>query len=168
MTYGNCGLTDGGGGIHIAGLNGWRYETHYTVRDNIIANNKTAHYAGGIYIHTCNADIYNNTIVNNFAETGYSAGINVYGFGVLNLHNNIITGNENAAGSSRQLSILAPVELHFNHNYLGTSVYESLAYNEDFDCDTLNCVTDTEVNFVNPTLTSDFTEDATTKVKVLI
>ncbi|MEI7802303.1 MAG: hypothetical protein WCI97_06655, partial [Bacteroidota bacterium] len=70
-TSGSCGLVDGGGGIHVMQNDGSNWDsTRYIIRNNVIANNYTPYFGGGIYVYNTIAKVMNNHIVNNSSHFG--------------------------------------------------------------------------------------------------
>ena len=65
-TSGNCGLVDGGGGIHAMQNDGSNWDsTRYKIRNNIIANNYSPFFGGGIYVYNTIVKVMNNHFINN-------------------------------------------------------------------------------------------------------
>lgn len=117
-----CGLTSGGGGIHIYS-NGPDDTTKMIIRNNVIANNFSANQGGAIYAFECNAVIVNNQIINN-ESTSYGAAIAArigsHRKHTMIIKNNILYGNFNpyVTGPS-DISIFAysKCKLEYSHNW---------------------------------------------------
>lgn len=160
MTYGSCGWTDGGGGIHLQGVG----NAPYILRDNIIANNHTAFYGGGIYIHSSEVHAYNNTIVNNSSDEYQGAAVSIFGnSAVVNLNNNILSGNENNFGATQQINMGGAGNLSFNYNYIDTPFEDAVSLSGTLVGETSSCIIDTNLDLVDPTFSSGIEEDATDK-----
>lgn len=163
MLDANCGLTDGGGGIHISHNNNSPWDsTEYIVRDNIIANNFTNFFGGGIYIHSCKAWIFNNHFIRNKA---FSDGAALQVFGVTNqlyIQNNLFFGNESTNyGVKKDIRIAAGTFYTFDYNWIEYPLYEvSEASNITLNGDTIHNVINANPQMVNPTLVSGHTDDA--------
>jgi len=93
-TSGNCGLVDGGGGIHAMQNDGSNWDsTRYKIRNNIIANNYSPFFGGGIYVYNTIVKVMNNHIINNGSHFG---GPGIYGMGAnteIYMQNNLFYGN---------------------------------------------------------------------------
>lgn len=162
---GNCGATDGGGGIHIAHNNSGVWDsTIYTVKNNVIANNHCAFNGGGIYIYECKATIVNNHIVNNTAQLFGPAIYSLGSTARLNIKNNYIHGNDYAQFHSLlQMHFSGADSLRLDYNWLDADFTHSVLMNPvvSFLDDTSHNVIGTNAYLVNPTTIAGLGEDAT-------
>jgi hypothetical protein len=162
---GNCGATDGGGGIHIAHNNSGVWDsTIYTVKNNVIANNHCAFNGGGIYIYECKANILNNHIVNNTAQLFGPAIYSLGSTARLNIKNNYIHGNDYAQFHSLlQMHFSGADSLRLDYNWLNADFTHSVLMNPvvSFLDDTSHNVIGTNAYLVNPTTIAGLGEDAT-------
>ena len=162
---GNCGATDGGGGIHIAHNNSGVWDsTIYTVKNNVIANNHCAFNGGGIYIYECKANILNNHIVNNTAQLFGPAIYSLGSTARLNIKNNYIHGNDYAQFHSLlQMHFSGADSLRLDYNWLDADFTHSVLMNPvvSFLDDTSHNVIGTNAYLVNPTTIAGLGEDAT-------
>ncbi|NDB35862.1 MAG: T9SS C-terminal target domain-containing protein [Flavobacteriia bacterium] len=164
---GNCGATDGGGGIHISHNNNGIWDsTFYTVRNNVIANNHCAFNGGGIYVYDCKANIVNNHIIHNTAHFGGSA---IYSIGAqarLNIRNNLIHNNDYSQfHSTYQIQLGGPDSLILDYNWIDNNVAQSLMMNPvaQYLGDTSHNVDGINPFLVNPTQLVGIAEDALNK-----
>jgi hypothetical protein len=163
MLDANCGFTDGGGGIHISHNNNSPWDsTEYIVRDNIVANNFTNFFGGGIYIHSCKAWVFNNHFIRNKA-TSDGAALQV--FGVTNqvyIQNNLFFGNESTNyGIKKDIRIAAGTFYTFDYNWIEYPFYEICeASNITLNGDTSHNVINANPQLVNPTTISGHTDNA--------
>jgi predicted outer membrane repeat protein len=172
----DCGLSNGGGGIHISGFSSVDTFTFF-VRNNIVANNFSTEWTGGIFIAECNAEIINNTVVNNSSthsggaicvtvDSAYHA---LFKTNRLTIRNNIFYGNTvSSITPSRDIYIIALSKLYLScdHNWMQKGVGD----NTFFMCSATGSVLivgDTSDNFIgvnpglnNPTHTADVNESA--------
>jgi len=163
-----CGLTSGGGGIHIYS-NGPNDTSKMIIRNNIIANNLSATPGGAIYIYNCNAVVTNNQIVNNQCDTRGAAIAANLGSGhqyIITIKNNIIYGNFDPftpGPSDLYISATSKCKLEYSHNW----AERTLSANSYFPiADSVVC-TDTTGNIVGsnpglvlPTVSHSFSESA--------
>lgn len=164
---GNCGATDGGGGVHVAHNNSGVWDsTVYTIRNNVIANNHCAFNGGGIYVYQCKVNIVNNHIVNN--TTAWS-GAGIYSLGSmarLNIQNNYIHGNDYSQFHSvYQVHFSGADSVRLDYNWMDADVAHSIIMNPvvSFLDDTSHNVLGTNANLVNPTTMAGLAEDALNK-----
>ncbi len=176
-----CAHAFGGGGLYLVGNgdfgNVFYPSPHsvYTVRNNIIANNYSALYGGGISIFNAQTLIANNTIVNNRAPRGGAIDMWMIDTVTTCIRNNIFWGNISDGplynNVDVNLSAFNVVNLKYDHNWMPRS------FCNDFEIDTfpgypqtqINMLSDTTTNiigsdpgFVMPTLTPNYTESAFT------
>lgn len=164
---GNCGATDGGGGIHISHNNSGVWDsTEYLIRNNVIANNHCAFNGGGIYVYNCKAKIMNNHIVNNSAQLGGGA---IYSIGAqtrLNIRNNLIHGNDYAQfHSTYVMQFSGSDSIKLDYNWLDNPFYQTVIMNPavGYLGDTLHNVAGTDPHLLNPTVVAGLSEDALNK-----
>ena len=164
---GNCGATDGGGGIHVAHNNSGVWDsTIYTIRNNVIANNHCAFNGGGIYVYECKVNIVNNHIVNN--TTAWS-GAGIYSLGStarLNIQNNYIHGNDYSQFHSvYQVHFSGADSVRLDYNWMDADVAHSVIMNPvvSFLDDTSHNVLGTNAYLLNPTTMAGLAEDALNK-----
>lgn len=164
---GNCGATDGGGGIHVAHNNSGVWDsTVYTIRNNVIANNHCAFNGGGIYVYECKVNIVNNHIVNN--TTAWS-GAAIYSLGSsarLNIQNNYIHGNDYTQfHSPYQIQFGGADSLKMNYNWMDGDFTHTVLMNPavSFLDDTSHNVYGTNAHLLNPTTLPGLAEDALLK-----
>lgn len=174
-TSASCGVSDGGGAMHlISNPNIVNDTTSYTVRNNILANNYTEFYGGAIYIWSTQAKIMNNTIINNHATLG-GAGIYVVDTNSkVYVKNNLFYNNENqnadqlpTINANNDLQILTAKEYEFDYNwtihpsanniYITPSVFTVTRVG-----DSSHNIMGTDPLLVAPTLTPNYTENALT------
>ncbi|MFM2386404.1 MAG: hypothetical protein RL660_1161 [Bacteroidota bacterium] len=166
MLNGNCGITDGGSGIHISNNNGGPQDsTFYTIRENIIANNYANFHGAGIYIFGCKADIINNHIINNKSTLDGPA-ISAFGMGSeLNIQNNIFYGNQiGSTATKRDVNIFGN-SYSFDYNYIEhpfSDVVNAIS-NMALVGDTIHNVIATSPMFINPTTSSGHLDEALLK-----
>jgi hypothetical protein len=163
---GNCGPTDGGGGIHISHNNNAVWDsTHYIVRNNVIANNHCAFNGGGVYVYNCKADILNNHFVNNTAQYAGSGFYNIGTQSRLNIKNNLFYKNGNANGPSiNQAYLLSCDSLWFDYNWGENTIYNKLLLTNlapTYMGDTSHRVVAINPFLVNPTTQTGINDDAT-------
>ncbi|NBV68962.1 MAG: T9SS C-terminal target domain-containing protein [Flavobacteriia bacterium] len=161
---GNCGATDGGGGIHISHNNSGVWDsTEYLIRNNVIANNHCAFNGGGIYVYDCKAKILNNHIVNNTAQMGGGA---IYSIGSqtrLNIRNNLIHGNDYAQfHSTYVMQFSGSDSIKLDYNWMDNAFYQTVIMNPavGYLGDTSHNVDGTDPFLFNPTLVAGLAEDA--------
>lgn len=165
---GNCGPTDGGGGIHISHNNNAVWDsTHYIVRNNVIANNHCAFNGGGVYVYDCKADIINNHFVHNTAQYAGSGFYNIGPQSRLNIKNNLFYRNGNPNGPSvNQVYLLSCDSLWFDYNWGQNALYNQLLLTNlppTFIGDTNHHNIGTNPFLVNPTQQTGINDDATTR-----
>lgn len=119
----SCGVMQGGGGIRLTSAGSTTEHFTYTVRNNVIANNEAAFAGGGIYIIAANADIVNNTIINNHANSGGGIHMfnNVSGFGhrFVKMKNNLFFNNTTGGTlDPRDINIGSGDSVQFNYNWI--------------------------------------------------
>lgn len=162
---GNCGATDGGGGIHVAHNNSGIWDsTIYTIRNNVIANNHCAFNGGGIYVYECKVNIVNNHIINNTTQLFGPAIYSLGGTSRLNIQNNYIHGNDYAQFHSLlQMHFSGADSLRLDYNWLDADFTHSVLMNPvvSFLDDTSHNVIGTNAFLVNPTTIAGLGEDAT-------
>lgn len=163
---GNCGPTDGGGGIHISHNNNAIWDsTHYIVRNNVIANNHCAFNGGGVYVYNCKADILNNHFVNNTAQYAGSGFYNIGTQSRLNIKNNLFYKNGNPNGPSvNQAYLLSCDSLWFDYNWGQYPLYNQLLLTNlapTYIGDTSHRVVAANPFLVNPTQQTGLNDDAT-------
>lgn len=172
-TSATCGVSDGGGAMHLISnpviVND---TTSYIVRNNVIANNYTAFYGGGIYIWSTQAKIMNNTIVNNHATLGGPGIYVVDTNSKVYVKNNLFYNNENqnadqlpTIDANNDLQILTAKEYEFDYNwtihpsanniYITPSVFTVTRVG-----DGSHNIMGTDPLLVAPTLTPSYTENA--------
>ncbi|MEI8280407.1 MAG: right-handed parallel beta-helix repeat-containing protein [Bacteroidota bacterium] len=170
-----CSAAYGGGAIRIdndsSGIS--TGEAAYTVRNNIIANNYSAQFGGGIYVAApkCNIEISNNDIVNNKTNLVHAGGISVSAdTSNVVMKNNVffanVTGSQTAS-SSISVDIWGQENtLRFAYNWIHKAFYVDVNILAGVICnvygDTNTNLIGPNPNMVSPTLTSNVTEDATT------
>ncbi len=165
---GFCGLTEGGGGIRLS--ENWSSVDYsdFTIRNNVIANNYTGFYGGGICVANANVKILNNTIVNNSVSnsiSGQAAGIQVFSEGkTIITKNNILYNNKTVGtGALSNLNYSSLVDIYiFENNWIQQALSVTLMPHTAllFYSDTLTNIVGANPNFISPTLTSSFTENA--------
>jgi hypothetical protein len=163
---GNCGPTDGGGGIHISHNNNAVWDsTHYIVRNNVIANNHCAFNGGGVYVYNCKADILNNHFVNNTAQYAGSGFYNIGTQSRLNIKNNLFYKNGNPNGPSiNQAYLLSCDSLWFDYNWGENTIYNKLLLTNlapTYIGDTSHRVVALNPFMVNPSTQTGINDDAT-------
>ncbi|MGJ8661766.1 MAG: choice-of-anchor Q domain-containing protein, partial [Bacteroidota bacterium] len=162
-----CGITEGGGGLHLSG-NSTQPENlkKHTVRDNIIANNSSGTWGGGMYINDIDAWVYNNTIINNSC---YYNGSSIYNRGSKHsyIHNNIFTGNISTfamGATNNHVSVSSTVHVAYDYNFGFHDFASSLAYSgSNFIGDSTHCISGVTAGLVNPTTSALITQDASNK-----
>jgi hypothetical protein len=174
-TAASCGVSDGGGGMHlISNPNIVNDTTSYTVRNNVIANNYTAFYGGGIYIWSTQAKIMNNTIINNHATLGAPGIYVVDTNSKVYVKNNLFYNNENqnadqlpTIDANNDLQILSAKEYEFDYNWTAHQAAHNVYITPSIF--TITRVGDSTHNTVGtdplltaPTLTPAYTESALT------
>ncbi len=155
-----CGATDGGAGIFITGGGTGYRIPFYTITNNVIANNYSYSWGGGICMQYVNgAVIANNQIVNNTASLDGGAMLIRFDSQVV-IKNNLIEGN---TSSSQSVDINCCENILFENNWL------QHGYLGDVVCGDSSIIGDTATNItgasprmINPTLTADVTESALT------
>lgn len=165
---GNCGPTDGGGGIHLSHNNNAPWDsTRYLVRNNVIANNHCAFNGGGVYVYDCKVEIYNNHFVNNTAQY---AGSGFYAIGAnarLKIKNNLFYKNGNPNGPSiNQVYLLSCDSLWFDYNWGEKPLYNQLLLTNlapNYIGDTSHRVVAPNPFLVNPTTSVGINNDATVR-----
>jgi hypothetical protein len=166
MLNGNCGITDGGSGIHISNNNGGPQDTtFYTIRENIIANNYANFHGAGIYIFGCKADVINNHIINNKSSFDGPA-VSAFGMGSeLNIQNNIFYGNQIGSTATKRDVNIVGNSYSFDYNYIEHAFSEVLTAhgNTALIGDTVHNVIATSPMFINPTTTSGHLDEALNK-----
>ena len=164
---GNCGLTDGGGGIHISHNNNAVWDsTMYTVRNNVIANNHCAFLGGGIYVHDCKANILNNHIINNTAYLGGGAISSIGSQTRLSIRNNLIHGNDySQTHSTYQIQFGGPDSIMFDYNWIDNDFTHSVLMNlpAQYIGDTIHNINGTIPFLLNPTQLIGLAENALNK-----
>ncbi|MFM7565147.1 MAG: T9SS type A sorting domain-containing protein [Flavobacteriales bacterium] len=164
---GNCGATDGGGGIHLSHNNNGVWDsTFYTVRNNVIANNHCAFNGGGIYVYDCKASITNNHIIHNTAQWGGGA---IYAIGNqtrLRIQNNLIHENDYSQfHSTYQLQFNGSDSIYLDYNWIDEDVAHSVLMNPvvQYLGDTTHNLNGTNPFLINPTSMIGLAEDALNK-----
>ncbi|MBK8145999.1 MAG: T9SS type A sorting domain-containing protein [Bacteroidetes bacterium] len=163
MLDGNCGLTDGGGAIHISHNNNGTFDsTEYIIRDNVIANNYANYFGAGIYIYSCKAWIYNNHFIKNKSTSDGAAIHSFNNLTQLYIQNNIFYGNESSFyGVKKDIRISEGVFYTFENNWIDYPFYEMIeATNIVRNGDTTSNVIAASPLLVNPTLVCGHTDNA--------
>jgi hypothetical protein len=164
---GSCGVSGGGGGIHLSHNEGGAdfLNTFYRVRNNIIANNFTAYGGGGVYVYHAKADVMNNTIVNNRTANGMGNGILILdSASEVRLKNNLFKGNSNAGwmDSLSIVYILSCNKLLYDYNYIPANYAVSVSGTPlQLLGDTTHNVIGTSPMLIAPTANNLVTTDAT-------
>jgi Secretion system C-terminal sorting domain len=167
-----CAAADGGGAVFLA--RSGTLASVFTVRNNVIANNYSPLYGGGIYIYDAPALIANNTIVHNKAPRGSGIDLWMIGSNTVCIKNNILFGNEND-GFTAPLSdnvhlsdLSGTTGVKFDHNWTTHLFYADFVL-FNYSTGTANILTDTNTNIIgsnpgmiSPTLTANVTESALT------
>lgn len=172
-----CAHAYGGGGMFLMGnadaCNCTADQSSmYTVRNNVIANNYSALYGGGIYIYNGKALIANNTIVNNKAPRGGGIDLFMIDTTTVCIRNNILWGNVNegpyAGTGNVNLISLSQTNIKYDHNWTAYSFASDFIHPATVDgCvkfigdSTANIITAVP-GFVSPTLSADYTVSALT------
>lgn len=161
---GNCGPTDGGGGIHLSHNNNGIWDsTQYIVRNNIIANNYCAFNGGGIYIYDCKAHIVNNHIINNSTQFAGPGLYNIGSQSKLFIKNNLFYGNgNNGLVQQPQIYFLSSHSIWFDYNFIQHPFYQSVLMNlpPTLLGDTSHNQIASNPFLQNPTLSNHYQEDA--------
>ncbi|MDX1349421.1 MAG: T9SS type A sorting domain-containing protein [Putridiphycobacter sp.] len=162
-----CGITEGGGGLHLSGDNSIPDSLKkHIVRDNIIANNSSGTWGGGIYINDIDAFIQNNTILYN---SSYLMGPSIYARGdkSVYIHNNLFTGNFSTftlGATTNHTNIFPTVALAYDYNFDVHDFSNSVVYTgNNFIGDSTHCITGNSIHMVNPTTSGIITENAADK-----
>jgi hypothetical protein len=168
-----CGGVQGGGGVRINSGAIVPNTDLYTIRNNVIANNYTTAPGAGIYVLGANADIFNNQIVNNSSQAGGS-GLYIVslpsevGPSFVRIKNNLFYHNEYSTMDSnynQSLWLQAVDTMEFDHNWIEQPFYLNTWFGSVdtlvLKGDTLTNVIGITPNMVNPTLSTDVAEDAT-------
>ena len=161
-TSGNCGLVDGGGGIHVMHNDGSSWDsTKYLIRNNVIANNYSPYYGGGIYCYNSVIKVMNNHIINNQAHFG-GGGIFALGANTdLYMQNNIFYGNCNDLGYSGNIQLSAIHLITYHNNWSQFEIpHEIVGTATIFTGDTTHNIVGTDPLMYAPTLTCSYLEEA--------
>lgn len=166
-TNGNCGLVDGGGGIHVMLNNAGAFDsTFYLIRNNVIANNYSAYYGGGIYVYNTRAEVMNNHIINNGAWFG-GGGIFALGSAtIVNMFNNIFKNNQTFFWNADSADVyLFPIyKMSYNHNWAEFRFKHNVRFGGTgviVAGDTAHNVIGNDPMLLAPTINCTYTEDAT-------
>lgn len=171
-----CGSVEGGGGVRISGEGG-ADPSYFLVRNNVIANNYAALAGGAIYVMLTNAEISNNTMVNNKGMWGGAIyifnDVSAHPHTRVNVKNNLFKHNvTTSSGTSGLPDTLVAMwittgdtllfernvsEHHFADNYFlgGGATLTPVG-------DTGSNLATTNPGLIAPTLTANWLEDATT------
>jgi hypothetical protein len=162
-----CGITEGGGGLHLHGTSAQPESLKkHTVRDNIIANNSSGTWGGGMYVNDIDVWVHNNTILYN---SSYYFGPSIYNSGsrYTYIHNNLFTGNLStftSGGTSNHVYVGQTVHVAYDYNFDFHDFSNSLAYaGSNFIGDSTHCISGVPAEMVNPTVSALVTQDATNK-----
>lgn len=162
---GNCGATDGGGGIHLSHNNSGVWDsTEYIVRNNVIANNHCQFHGGGIYIYDCKVKIFNNHIVHNTAYLGSGAIFSIGANSRIQLKNNLIYENDNSQlHTTFQMQFSGPDSLLFDYNWISDPFSLSVTLNPipGYLGDISHNMIGIHPHLLNPTTLLGIGEDAT-------
>ncbi len=165
-TSGNCGLVDGGGGIHAMQNDGSNWDsTRYKIRNNIIANNYSPFFGGGIYVYNTIVKVMNNHFINNGAHFG---GPGIYGMGTnteVYMQNNLFYGNcSDPAGDTHDIRFSDVHLITYKNNWA------EFDFNSNVDLggstgiiisgDTSDNVVGADPLMINPTLNCSYTDSA--------
>lgn len=162
---GTCGPAEGGGGIRLHSNLGF---TNYIVRNNIIANNHSEFWGGGIYVWQSNARIYNNTIVNNTVpNTSFPQGAGIcliqdtFRTYIKNnlLYNNLAVGTTSSPNIYSHNNSPIIIEHNWLQRPLSADLLSYAGYTLYYG-DTMSNVVATSPGMVAPTLTASLTENA--------
>ncbi len=169
QTSANCGLTGGGGGIHLSHNEGAVdfTDTYYIVRNNIIANNFTAFGGGGIYVYHARATISNNDIINNFTPNTLGKAVLINDpMSEVYMKNNIFFSKSTAGVVDTNLIIfvMSANKIKLDYNYLPAAYSSVLTTSTTFTLvgPTNHNVIGTTPGMVSPTLNNDYTISALT------
>jgi hypothetical protein len=170
-----CAHAFGGGGIFLVGSGDFgdifsSPRAVYSVRNNLIANNYSPLYGGGIALYDTKALIANNTIANNTAWRGGGIDMFLADTVTVCIKNNIISGNANEADTSikgnTHLTTLKEANIRFDHNWVSQPFHKEIVVTTTVG-GRINYVTDTASNIIGgnpgmaaPTLTADVAESA--------
>ncbi|HAP01632.1 MAG TPA: hypothetical protein DCQ93_06880 [Bacteroidetes bacterium] len=161
-TSGSCGLVDGGGGIHamLNGASSWD-STRYYIRNNIIANNYSPYYGGGIYCYNTVVYATNNHIINNSA---YFGGSGIYALGNLtdvHLQNNLFFNNCNYLGMTGNIQLSSIHLISYVNNWSEYEIPANIVGTATiFSGDTTHNVVGINPLMINPTQTCAYTDSA--------
>ncbi len=161
-----CGLVDGGAAMQISSNFTGTYNAAL-IRNNVIANNRTEFNGGAINLIYANAEVMNNTIVNNSASKG-GAIYMMNNSQTVNVKNNIMFNNEMVPMLGMvhypSMFLFNSYNLGYSHNWaqghLNEDLYAVVA--PSVWGDTSSNIADTLPLFIAPTLAADYNEDATT------
>jgi len=158
--HSDCGYTSGGGAIRISGS----VDTNSVIRNNVISNNYSGYYGGGIYVFHSNIVIANNTIVHNTAYFG-GKGVEIFGSGSnAKLKNNIFYGNENLGPTANDadLEYWSTSFLLFDNNWIAQPFSQAAVntYGTTVIGDTTHNIIGSDPGLVNPTSTTNVNESA--------
>jgi hypothetical protein len=161
---GSCGITDGGGGLHLSHNNNGVWDsTEYIVRNNVIANNHCAFYGGGLYIYDCKVKLMNNHFINNSAQLGGGAFYNIGASSQIQAKNNLFYGNDNATThTSSQIQILTCNVFNFDKNWIQEPMANFIIFNTPVTSlgDTTHNHLGINPNLVNPSTQLGLNDDA--------
>lgn len=177
--FSNCPILYGGGALYLQGCGdyynvgiGNGRPSLYTVRNNIIANNYSAVYGGGIAVYNAKILIANNTIVNNRAPRGGGIDVVTGRNTTTCIRNNIFYGNvtENSLYGTGDVSLKNYELTNFKYDYNWSAYsFSSGVVKPSNIPGPVNLLGDTSTNIVglnpgmvSPTLTADYTESALT------
>jgi hypothetical protein len=164
----SCGMTGGGGGIHLAYNefpgNCTFDSTYYIVRNNVIANNFSVYGGGGIYVFSAKATISNNHLVNNAALSFGRAVLIVNPASEIYMKNNLFY-SESTSGvvdTVQMVHILSANKIQLDYNYLPSACNKSLQSSSPFTWvgDTIHNVIGILPGMVNPTADNSILTDA--------
>ncbi len=153
-----CGAVSGGGGIFLQGDATSFGTSFYNVNNNVIANNYSNCWGGGLCIQYTEASVTNNQIVKNSAPNG--GGILFYKDTLSLIKNNIIYGNE-TSGSGIDAVEISNSYVEYSHNYSELPDYDLIyAFLGSITGDSTTNIHATSPDLIAPTLTASVTESA--------
>jgi len=168
---GSCGLTDGGGGLHVssnsASTDPNRF--NFVIRNNVIANNTSPYQGGGIKVEevsgALNVTIANNDIIHN--ESPLGSGLYIHSLSsAITVKNNIILGE---TGSSPALypirGLCGSGSFRFENNFAEVptaQIYSGIS-GGIFTGDTTGHITGATAGITDGTATSAYTDLAISK-----
>ena len=162
---GVCGLTNATGGVFLVGLDD-NDSTSFIVRNNIIANNYSPDWGGGIEVLSAKTTILNNDIINNKAQNGGAIWIADDSSQPVTIKNNIFYGNVNTNTSYNNSDIAGNTNgnIEYDHNWTQYPFYEDINImgGPSFSGDTSTNVIGLDPALIAPTLTANITESAVT------